>query len=402
MTTLSKRKIDMLNFISTNPVTDTIRQNQNQALQQAVEFTNLQQAIGTEKAGRAIGQIYAGPDTITSPATTTTQSVPQAGPPAPTYNPTQMSESGGPTSVTPLPNVQQTVTTPGVTKQVDKLGMAMQAAAATPGAGGLSLKLAEQQQSRNIALAQLHEQQLANAHEYMINDPQYAYQYAQSHGLDELMPLFSDKNSLMQARSTGAFGKSMGLTGYENLQFSGKVAQLTDKYNKQQGMDPVQAHSQATLDALSQMQNMPGKPLGQMIDENGVVRTRDEGGNVTVLPGQENGGFGKSSAALYRAMRGGNGPKVHSTYTSNGQVNILMSDGTTKSLGSSNDESKVAARLWELKSLRPGYSIAQAKDEAHKLSGGNGVVITSPDSAPSQPNYTFIPGQGVTEITGQE
>ena len=75
MTTLSKRKIDMLNFISTNPVTDTIRQNQNQALQQAVEFTNLQQAIGTEKAGRAIGQIYAGPDTITSPATTTTQSV---------------------------------------------------------------------------------------------------------------------------------------------------------------------------------------------------------------------------------------------------------------------------------------------------------------------------------------
>lgn len=391
----------MPQFISSNPVTETIRQNQELATRQALQNMQVQNAIAQDKLARGIASIYAEPAPVAPPPTVTTQadySLQQSRPSVGFKSEGSISglQQGSALDGFKVPELAQDLPDRNVITQQPALPdtraqRALQLAASTPGGGEMALQLTQHQQSAQVTQQKERKSRLDKVHELIsTGDLQGAQRYAQIHGLNEVLPLFANPRALATVQSLGSFAhKQLGLDGRDAAAFSETALK---------SMSEGKSYQDAFIDAYSAIKGLPSQVTRVVTDDAGNVTGITKYGEAVPIQGVR----GKSrSAGVAKAST------VQRTFVAqDGSMMAIMKDGSTKQLTNaqgrpiySNEINRFAGQVYLKSADMPGASIEQAQITARQLYPGGTVPQTTPSVAPNAQTNAgvvkrFVPGQG--------
>src|SRR5574340_96790 len=387
----------MVQYISRNIVTDTMRENEERNRQLALQEMERRNRQAQDQLARGIAGIYAegAPQPAIQTSTETNYGIAPArssiGLQMPAGNEFGLqrgkSLSGfiAPSEIPTEREVTQTVPA----AQDTRAQRAMQLATQTPGGGQLAMQMAQSQMSGEAGARKERENKLDKVHEMISQgNIQGAQQYAQMYGLNEVMPLFKNPRALATVQSLGSFAhKQLGLDGTQAAAFSEAALQA---------MSQGASYEEAFAQAYSAIRNMPGKIAHVTTDDAGNIHAFDAQGRAVQVQGAK----GKATRS---GGAGGAGSTVQRSFAdAQGNMWAVMKDGSTKQLVDgtgnpimSNEISRFAGQVYLKSADLPGASVEAAQQVAGQLYPGQ--QPTPQSNASSGKVRRYVLGKGFVD-----
>src|SRR5574340_131019 len=366
----------MVQYISRNIVTDTMRENEERNRQLALQEMERRNRQAQEQLARGVAGIYAegAPQPAIQTSTETNYGIAPArssiGLQMPAGNEFGLqrgkSLSGfiAPSEIPTEREVTQTVPA----AQDTRAQRAMQLATQTPGGGQLAMQMAQSQMSGEAGARKEREAREDKVLEMLaVGNIQGAKLYAQQNGLNSVLPIFSNPRALAMITTSSQYGFKKGLTGRELGKFNEVILE---------GVAGGQSYDEAFANANAAVASMTNAPRGRS-------------GNGVVSPRRDN--------PIRRSYTAADG-YVYSELKypdSNGKPMIVQHTDANGSPIRSNEISRFAGQVYLKSADLPGASVESAQQVANQLypSGQQ----PAPNNNSSGKVRRYVPGKGFSE-----